>query len=238
MGRSFDLTAALVLLVAAACAAPGQHNPVNSPVSDGRNIVTAPSSMSSVATSSTGSLQTPGYRATGLASWYGGAFQGRRTASGEIFDMNLLTAAHRTLPLGTLLLVTDSENGRSVTVTVNDRGPFIAGRIIDLSYAAARQLGIVSQGVADVRIESVGPVVPTEGLFSVQAAIYVEEDNAQTLKERLSRRFGTVKVLPFETNIGRFYRVRVGAYGSEEKAERIAGKLVREGLEPIVLRID
>jgi rare lipoprotein A len=94
----------------------------------------------------------PGQRNVGLASWYGQRHHGRSTASGERYDMHRLTAAHRTLPFGTRLRVTSVENGRSVVVRVNDRGPHVAGRLIDLSYAAAKALGMVSNGVARVEI--------------------------------------------------------------------------------------
>lgn len=93
-----------------------------------------------------------GAEQTGLASWYGEPHHGRLTASGEVFNMNALTAAHRTLPLGTRLLVTDLESGKSVEVRVNDRGPFVGDRILDLSYAAARALGGVGRGVIRVRL--------------------------------------------------------------------------------------
>ncbi len=92
----------------------------------------------------------------GLASWYGKKFHGRTTASGERYDMHALTAAHRTLPFGTRVRVTNLANGRRVVVRINDRGPFIRGRIIDLSYAAARQVGMVQAGVARVRVEVLG----------------------------------------------------------------------------------
>jgi rare lipoprotein A len=95
----------------------------------------------------------PAFSQVGEASWYGSFHHGRKTASGEIFDMNDLTAAHRTLPLGTEARVTNLENGKSVTVTVNDRGPYKNGRIIDLSRRAAQALGIKEQGVATVRVE-------------------------------------------------------------------------------------
>jgi rare lipoprotein A len=95
----------------------------------------------------------PGYRQVGIASWYGGRHQGRMTASGQIFDQNRLTAAHRTLPLDTKARVTNLENGRSVEVTVNDRGPYVRGRVIDLSARAARELGMARRGLALVRIE-------------------------------------------------------------------------------------
>ena len=98
-----------------------------------------------------------GYSATGVASYYGHSFHGRRTASGERFDMYAMTAAHPSLPFGTLIHVTRLKNGRSVTVRVNDRGPFVGGRIIDLSYAAARQLGMLEDGLARVQIAVKSP---------------------------------------------------------------------------------
>jgi rare lipoprotein A len=96
------------------------------------------------------------YSDKGIASWYGRKFHGKRTASGERFDMYALTAAHRTFPFGSIVQVTDLENGRSVRVRINDRGPFKSGRIIDLSYAAARELRIVKRGVVRVKITLVG----------------------------------------------------------------------------------
>lgn len=177
------------------------------------------------------------YRETGAASWYGREMQGKATASGEPFDMHGLTAAHRTLPFGSVVRVTNLENFKSVKVKVNDRGPFVRNRVIELSYGAARELGFASQGTATVKIESVEPL--SEGaFFTVHAAAFAEEENARYLKERLNRRFETVTIVPFESNVGRFYRVRVGVYATEEKAERIAGKLTLEGLEPLVLRKD
>jgi rare lipoprotein A len=98
-----------------------------------------------------------GFRQVGLASWYGPGFHGRRTASGDRFDQNDLTAAHRKLPLGSEVRVTNLENGRSIVVEINDRGPYVAGRVIDLSKAAARRLGMVDDGVARVRIEATPP---------------------------------------------------------------------------------
>jgi rare lipoprotein A len=96
----------------------------------------------------------PAFRQVGVASWYGPGFHGRKTASGERFDQNDLTAAHRKLPLGSEVRVTNLENGRTITVEINDRGPYAKGRVIDLSKAAARRLGMVDDGVAKVRIEA------------------------------------------------------------------------------------
>jgi rare lipoprotein A len=98
---------------------------------------------------------------TGVASWYGKTHHGRTTANGEKFDMEALTAAHRTLPFGTIVKVTNLSNNRSVNVRINDRGPYVAGRIIDLSSRAARELGIAENGVARVRIEQLPPAPPT-----------------------------------------------------------------------------
>jgi len=96
----------------------------------------------------------PAFRQVGVASWYGPGFHGKRTASGERFDQNDFTAAHRKLPLGSEVKVTNLENGRSIVVEINDRGPYAKGRVIDLSKAAARRLGIVEDGVGKVRIEA------------------------------------------------------------------------------------
>ncbi|MEK6744049.1 MAG: septal ring lytic transglycosylase RlpA family protein [Nitrospirota bacterium] len=177
------------------------------------------------------------YRETGMASWYGRDFQGRTTASGEIFDMNSISAAHRTLPLGTVLSVTNLDNFKSIKVRINDRGPFVKGRVLELSFGAAKELGFASQGTARVKLESL-EAVRDPAVFTVQAAAFAEEDNARTLKTRLQRKYETVYIVSHESNVSKFYRVRVGAYTSEEKAERVAGKLTLDGLEPVVVRKD
>jgi len=177
------------------------------------------------------------YRETGVASWYGGDLQGKTTANGETFDQNGISAAHRTLPLGTVLTVTNLDNFKSIKVRINDRGPFVKGRVLELSLGAARELGFVSEGTARVKIECLEPVQGA-AVYTVQAAAFTEEENARTLKARLQRKYETVYIVPRVTNVGTFYRVRVGAYPSEEKAERIAGKLTLDGLEPVVVRKD
>ncbi len=126
----------------------------------------------------------------GLASWYAGKFQGRRTASGEIFDTRLMTAAHRTLPFGTLVRVRNLDNGREVVVRVNDRGPFVEGRIIDLSRAAAEAIGMTGSGVTRVSVEVVGPAGPAgdagPGRYTVQVAAFVQAANAERAVARLA----------------------------------------------------
>jgi rare lipoprotein A len=177
------------------------------------------------------------YRETGTASWYGREFHGRRTADGGTFDGEGLSAAHRTLPLGTAIRVTNLDNYKTIDVKVSDRGPFVRGRILELSYGAARALDFVREGTARVKIEALAPV-RSDGVYTVQAAVFVEEENAKTLKGRLQAKYETVYIVPGETNLGTFYRVRVGLYPSEEKAERIAAKLALDGLEPVVVRKD
>ena len=214
-----------VVLVIGSCAGKAPHEQPIIPV-----IPVPPSTVAPQVTDAV-------YRETGVASWYGRDFQGRTTASGEIFDQNGISAAHRTLPLGTVLSVTNLDNFKSIKVRINDRGPFVKSRVLELSFGAAKELGFASQGTARVKIESLEPV-RDPAVYAVQAAAFAEEENAKTLKARLQRKFETVYIISHESNVGKFYRVRVGAYSSEEKAERIAGKLSLDGLEPVVVRKD
>ncbi|MDD4952719.1 MAG: septal ring lytic transglycosylase RlpA family protein, partial [Desulfovibrionaceae bacterium] len=138
-----------------------------------------------------------GYSRTGIASWYGEDFHGKPTASGETYDMHALTAAHKTLPLGTRVRVTNLSNGRWVDLTVNDRGPFVGDRLIDLSYAAARRIDSAASGLARVRVEALGsgdapgPVYASSAgsgrLYYVQVGAYADLDNAIQARERLLR---------------------------------------------------
>ena len=181
-----------------------------------------------------------GYREEGIASWYGGEFHGRRTANGEIYDMYGLTAAHRILPLGTIVNVTNSQNGRSVQVKVNDRGPFVSGRVLDLSYGAASQLGMVGPGTARVRIEVVRLAGSgTPAAYTVQAGAFVMQGNAFRLKEQLAVRYQPIMIQRFETNSQQFYRVRVGRYSTQGMAEKVARELASNAaLETFVTRQD
>jgi len=177
------------------------------------------------------------YRETGIAAWYGKELHGKATASGETFDMHALTAAHRTLPFGTIIRVTNLDNFKSIKVKIVDRGPLVKSRVLDLSYGAAKELGFAAQGMTRVKIETLDAVRDIAP-YSVLAAVYTEEENARMLKDRLNKRFELVSIIPFDTNLARFYRVRVGSYASEERAEQAASKLMMEGLEPIVVRKD
>ncbi len=161
----------------------------------------------------------------GMASWY--APSGRRSANGEVYDGNSLTAAHRTLPMGTVLRVTNLTTGLTATVTVTDRGPFVPGRVLDLSTAAARATGVYRMGVAQVRIEVVqqGPNVALDGKWCVQIGAFKEEDNATALKAELQRRYSTVaRVIEFQGATG--YWVRLNPLnGDRARATGIAQSL-------------
>ena len=160
---------------------------------------------------------------TGIASWYGHPYHGRRAASGEIYNMYDMTAAHRTLPFGTMVRVHDLENGRDVTVRINDRGPFVEGRIIDLSYAAAQSMGM--PGLARVQLEILGVgASPAAPIFAVQVGAFRDPANADRLKARIEASYGSVPVQRFDRGDG-FYRIRVGAEGSEQAAQELAAKL-------------
>ena len=177
---------------------------------------------------------------TGLASWYGPDFHGRPTSNKEIYDMYDMTAAHRTLPFGTEVVVTNLENGRAATVRINDRGPFVGGRIIDLSYAAARVLGIVGPGTARVRLDIVGGSPPPRrsGGWSVQAGSFVERANAERLASEIrGRGYGNVRVTVFETPARSYFRVRLGA-DDGDAARDLARRLGREGYVVLVLEED
>jgi rare lipoprotein A len=121
----------------------------------------------------------------GVASWYGPKFHGRRTANGEIYDMHKLTAAHKTLPFGTRVLVTNLDNGATVVVRINDRGPFVKGRIIDLSKAAAERIDMIGTGTARVKIEKYDPSAPRPAFYSIQVGAYAKVDNASAVIARL-----------------------------------------------------
>ncbi|MGB7295327.1 MAG: septal ring lytic transglycosylase RlpA family protein [Candidatus Aminicenantales bacterium] len=163
---------------------------------------------------------------TGVASWYGEEFHGKKTSSREIYDMNDLTAAHNTLPFGSLVMVTNLNNGRSVVVRVNDRGPFVKDRIIDLSYAAARVIDMIGTGTAPVRVEVLSDVSPPLAAlrFYVQAGSFIQRKNAEALRQELSREFSAVTVTSFRTPHQVYYRVRIRA-DSREAAAMIARRL-------------
>ncbi len=182
-----------------------------------------------------------GYVERGEASWYGPGFHGNRTANGERYDMHQLTAAHRTLPLGSVAMVRSLTNGRSVTVRINDRGPFAKGRIIDLSLAAAQTVGMIGAGTDRVELRVIGyqgrPGTP--GALRVQVASFAEQANAQALAGRVRGLYPHVRIVAVELPVGRRYRVLVGQFASEQQAAVAADRLEAQfDVEALVLRDD
>ncbi len=178
-----------------------------------------------------------GYVERGVASWYGEDFHGRPTSSGEIYNMYDLTAAHKLMPLGTVAKITNLENDQSVVVKINDRGPFIEGRIIDLSYSAARELGMAEKGLSRVEIKV---LKWGENLsdFTVQVGSFAVEENAVRLKARLNLKYKDVHIKTYEAKDQQYYRVRVGATRDIRKAELLAEKLSEEGFSYYITRKD
>lgn len=171
----------------------------------------------------------------GVASWYGGEFHGRPTSSGEIYDMFQLTCAHNSLPLGTLVMVTNLENGRSVELRVNDRGPFVKERIIDVSYAAARILGMWGKGTAYVKVEWVGPALSEQvERFNIQIGSFSEESRARDLAEQLKKDFKDVYVATVETPTQKYHRVRIGPFETKEAALPVAERLSQLGFNVLL----
>jgi rare lipoprotein A len=179
------------------------------------------------------------YVEEGVASWYGVPFNGHRTSNGEVYDMYQLTAAHRTLPFGAVIRVTNLRNGKQTQVRINDRGPFVANRVIDLSLAAAQAIDLVGAGTAPVRLELLEGPNPAAGLFGVQVGAFLVQDNAEKLRERLAAQYSPVNVVPYESPNGYFYRVRVGRVATEELAHQLAEQLRSDGqLTTFVVRLD
>ncbi len=183
----------------------------------------------------------PGDTEEGIASWYGHPYHGRAAANGEIYDMEKMTAAHRTLPFNTWVRVYDLDNNRTTEVRIIDRGPFVGGRIIDLSHAAARDLAMIGPGLARVRIEVISaPPSAVPGLFAVQVGAFRDRANAERLRSQMESRYGSARLLqrPEDPTL---WRVLVGAETSEDGANRLAERIRQDSPEKtpgFVVRID
>jgi rare lipoprotein A len=204
-----------VLVFAAACSVPPSHVPPPTGL-DGRAVQ------------------------TGIASWYGPGFHGQATASGTIYDQNDMTAAHQTLPLGTRVMVTNLNNGASVEVLVNDRGPFAKGRIIDLSYSAAQSIGIVGPGTAPVRVEVIDSPVKIQTIrsnldYTLQLGSFSQVENARQLRDRLIKSFPEVAIVPLQVREATYYRVQLGKYPNRAAAEEQARQVAQLGLPIIIM---
>ncbi len=179
-----------------------------------------------------------GFEETGLASWYGRGFHGKKTSNGETYDMHAMTAAHKTLPMGTYVKVTRVDDGRETVVRVNDRGPFVRGRIIDLSFSAAKEMGIDVEGTTRVKLTALGSkkgdrLVKKDynrGSFHIQVGAFTVKENALRLKERLTLAYGKASIAQFHHDGKTFYRVRIGPIGSLSETERILLKVAGERL--------
>jgi rare lipoprotein A len=192
-----------------------------------------------------------GYRQTGHASWYGTKFHGRRTSSGEPYDMYAMTAAHKTLPLPSYVEVRNLDNGRKIIVRVNDRGPFHDGRIIDLSYAAAVKLGMLGKGTTRVEVRAIesraattlaeAPPSQTQAFIPqaqsadspvfLQVGAFQSRDNAEQLQQSIERQnLGGVRIVEAANGNGIFYKVQVGPLADISEADRVSRELKPLGI--------
>lgn len=183
-------------------------------------------------------LRAEGYKEEGFASWYGMEEHGKPTSNGEVFDMFKPSAAHKTLPLGCYVRVTNKVNRKQTVARVNDRGPFIPGRIIDLSYRSAKELDIIDCGITPVTIEVLSSGATslnsetsssTDKIYKLQVAAFSDQENARHLSERLKKEFSFSDIQTVRTEKGVVYRVRVGRFRTWVDAETAKASLARNG---------
>jgi rare lipoprotein A len=192
-----------------------------------------------------------GFQQRGIASWYGKKFHGKKTSNGEIYNMYAMTAAHKTLPLGTYVHVRNLDNNNAVTVRINDRGPFVQGRIIDLSYSAAKKIDIATSGTAPVVIVALEPdnrqkpkskdkpehkpVDFYNGNFTFQIGAFSDKQNALRLKESLDQTYKNAHVSEYDNGQETLYRVRVGRASSLEQAVEYEKALIQNGFKDVFI---
>lgn len=232
----------ILALVVSGCAPrrPPANTPVSAPEPSAPSTTASASRAAPSRSRQTPTAAVPGeFTEEGVASWYGPQFNGRRTSDGEVYDMYQLTAAHRTLPFNAVVRVTNLNNGKQVNVRINDRGPFVANRIIDLSYSAAEAIGMVGPGTAEVRLDVVAGPDPNVGFFGVQVGAFQVKENAERLQRRLNARYAPVTIMEFDSPIGVYYRVRAGRLPSEAAARELAGQLhEQDGVVTFIVRLD
>lgn len=183
-----------------------------------------------------------GFTQEGIASWYGKDFHGKKTSNGEVYDMHAMTAAHKTLPLGVFVKVRNRDTGQEAVVRVNDRGPFVKNRIIDLSYTAAKKLSVDLKGTAPVRVEALGyraagasgesysaPESYDSGNYSVQVGSFKDQQNAKRLSEEMKKLHGYSEVKTAVVNGELFYRVQAGVFTSLQAAEEAEERFADQG---------
>lgn len=182
-----------------------------------------------------------------VASWYGPDFHGKPTACGELYNMNALTCAHKEYPFGTKLRVVNTVNSKEVECLVNDRGPFVSGRDLDLSYAAAKRIDMVGAGTSTVVIEPLGRDLryvkyikygASDGVLTIQIGSFRDESNAKRLKTALELRHKNTYIM--EANVGgsKYYRVRIGKFSSRGDASRTGASLAEEGYNVLVTKFE
>jgi len=175
---------------------------------------------------------------TGLASWYGHPYHGRPAANGEIYDMESLTAAHRTLPFGAWVRVVNLTNGKTVDVRITDRGPFVENRIVDLSHAAAVAIDLIGPGVAPVRLDILSvPTLAASTWYAVQAGAFLDRDRAERLRVSLEHDFGPAQLVQ-RADSPNLWRVVVGRVASEPAAAALASRIRAQFGSAFVVRLD
>ena len=182
---------------------------------------------------------TPIYSETGRASWYGPPYHNHRGANGQIFDQNAISAAHRTLPMGSLIRVTNLQTGQSAVMRITDRGPFVPDRVLDLSVASAKMVGVWRPGTAQVRIDVYAAPKPIDegGRWCVQIGAFTKEKEAQKLEEHLERKYHTANVIEFTGPTGHWVRIRP-LNDDKGRAVEIAKELKPEEGEAYLVRLD
>jgi len=181
---------------------------------------------------------TPIYSESGVASWYGPPYHNRQAADGSVFDQNALTAAHRTLPMGTVVRVTNLATNQSVVVKITDRGPFVAGRTLDLSLAAAKAIGVYRAGVAKVKVEAFArPGADPEGKWCVQIGVFIDAADAVQLKNDLMGRYKTAKVIEFAGPTGHWVRINP-ALADHATAQKIADSIHLPDADSFLVRLN
>lgn len=180
----------------------------------------------------------PGAEETGIASWYGHPYHGRAAANGEIYDMEKMTAAHRTLPFDTWVRVESLASRKTVEVRITDRGPFVEGRIIDLSRSAARALDMIGPGTAPVRLRVIrAPEAQPDDDFAVQVGSFLDKARAARLREEMEQRWGSARVMERPGNPA-MWRVLVGRERTTDAANGLAARIRQEGSPAFVVRVD
>lgn len=184
---------------------------------------------------------------TGTASWYGSDFHGKKTSNSEIYDMHAMTAAHKTLPFGAMVEVHNLENDRKIIVRINDRGPFVRGRIIDLSREGAKRIDMIRNGTAKVSITAIGTDdvyfaasggradegIFYTGDFTVQAGAFADRSNAERMKGILARHTPEIEITPIDKDGKTLYRVRAGRFSALNQARRLEQELIRDGFADV-----